>query len=664
MITNKISTFAAIKSFFGEGGDYTKAFSFFVLQSLTTKPQRLTDIKKVVLHRFGIDIPIDFIKTLLKRLKKDNYSSWKDISESVLITEQGAERLNYVNDEMEKSERETNALLAKLQAFLETELKIKPTPEIIKSELYDFIKNHTQKTALILKGVGITQTPEQSTQIQQGILKFIEHAQKQDPGNYEVLKALIYGTIISSILQIHDYDLNKKFSELTIYIDTNVLFSLFGWHSEEINQSTRDLFKLIQSNKFILKIFPWTKQEAIGVIRGYIEKYDQYTYQLPVDSIYTNMKRLGLSTQDASLYVYNFDKKLNDMNIFIDYSCPEEDMEDTSQDIKELALRKPPETPKSAIIHDVSSIRTIRKQRGSTKYIIEDSSSIFLTSDYVLFDFDINYHHHNEHKPASIPEVIPRDSFASILWLKNPDLSSDLPIHNVIAGYKSKLIIKNSIWEQFLKYLETMSLEKEISEEDIALILSSEKTQTVLASAKNISSVNESLKPQLQQLIEEHKNKQITSQKATEFANKKIEAFEKENLELEAQLSNLMDIDAKRQKIIEDSSIKKCNKIFKFTYTALYFISLLLLNFIMNGYSLETPIIRNSHYIEIPLLFLFYAIFSLTYFSILTKKRLSFKWIDEKMIISLSSMMRVSNKFETWLIQKTIKQEKTRFLVK
>ena len=64
--------------------------------------------------------------------------------------------------------------------------------------------------------------------------------------NFEILKSILFGKIISSSFLLNNFDKNANFSGLNIFLDTNIVFSIMGFHEDFFNDPVNELIKILK----------------------------------------------------------------------------------------------------------------------------------------------------------------------------------------------------------------------------------------------------------------------------------------------------------------------------------------------------------------------------------------------------------------------------------
>lgn len=313
------------------------------------------------------------------------------------------------------------------------------------------------------------------------LLEYIKLAEDHKPKYWEILRNIVYGSIIATAAFSKNISaLDKKFKNVQIFLDSNFIFSLFDLHYPEINKVTKELFTLLKSYKFNLKIFDFTLDEMIYVLSNYARKQNIYYKDIKVNSIYSNLKTKGYTIEDIKEFIRKIEYKLWDLNIEIVPTNIDLDkyIPDKSQITKMMQYK-----PKFGIItniynHDLAAIEKIKEIRKTKVREIEKSKAIFLSSDLRLAKY--NHIEMGHRKNLTIGEVIPDRLLTNILWLKNPTIKEDIPIDRIISVYSKESMITREVWERFCENIEKLKKEDRIQDIDIATLFFDKQIESTL----------------------------------------------------------------------------------------------------------------------------------------------------------------------------------------
>lgn len=447
---NQLTYLVSIKTFFEKDNDYISAFSYIVLQVLTKHKQTNTQIQEKINKQFSIRIPTSFIKTCLKRLKKIGITS----VEMSVLSERGEELLQNISTQVADANREINGLVDKIQTYISSK-NIHATNEEILKNLIKLIESKTQDIASGFKKISFTENKNSDFEITRQIVHFLIEVEERDAIAFKTLRDIGQGVILHAILNKEDPDkIAASFSPLTIFLDTNVVFGLLELADYETNSTCKEIVALVRQHKNIeLRLFPFTVEEIRNFIEAQMKHYNSASANVRYICLSGARKILSKkSNATLKLLQDNFVRDLNKkfgIVVSNDYS----DNLYTSEQINELNklkidyenLYKMPSQP--SLEHDVNAFCWVKKLRKGKVYSIEDSKYLFLTLDNKLFRWVANKHQ------TSRPEVITIEAFTAILWIKTPSLNSNLPIHNLIAGCREKLLIRQDVWDAIITAL-------------------------------------------------------------------------------------------------------------------------------------------------------------------------------------------------------------------
>ncbi|WP_428057071.1 hypothetical protein [Candidatus Avelusimicrobium fimicolum] len=477
---NQLTYLVSLKAFFEKDNDYISAFSYIVLQVLSNFPQTNTQIKDKIKTQFLMDMPISFIKTCLKRLKKLGITS----ADQSVLNEKGMDLTTNVQNKMEEANREVNALIDKIKQFLESK-GINASPEEILSTLVKLIEEKTQDLAFGFGNIHIEGAKEKDSQLVKPIVHFLVEVEKKDPISFNTLRDIGQGIILKSILSKKETDnLNTSFSPVDIFIDTNVVLGLLGIEESETVSACKELVALTQQHKNIhLKLFPFTLDEC----KNFFESNIRSHYSLQHSSYPLRGSRKMLASMDKidiQMLSASLERKLNkEYGIVVSYDYSKDLY--TSDDLIELENVKSEVEMldnglfRSRLEHDANAYRWIAALRKHKVHCIEDSKALFLTLDHRLSRWAYSKHQ------SSRSEVITVEALTAVLWIKKPDMNSLLPLHNLIAGCREKIVIRENVWDAFIKNLKKI---KKISEIDGISLLRTHNVLEALEGCNSLSS--------------------------------------------------------------------------------------------------------------------------------------------------------------------------------
>lgn len=540
-MNNKIIyTYAFIKLLYDEGNDYLDAFWPFAVQSIPNdKGLDLTSIQNNINDKFELIIPLNTLKTILKRATNKNYIEKKE--KIYKLTDNGVKYKESIESQKE-IERRINALINDIQYYFnkrdnqlnEHEVSILLISFLKKNidPLVEFINPSSINNGLRISSANSNDTI---------LIDYIKEAEHQKPEYYNTLQDMVIGSLISVIINVDESspktDINSKgFKNCTVYLDTNFVFSILELHDPEFNEPAKELFSLLKKNQFAIKVFDFTIDEICNVIKGYRKYSNRYPMKIRVDTIYSSLKRKGWKITDAQVFIANIENTLKNKGIEIEWNT---NVDINTYQPKNEELRNSISKYKdiqniSTINHDIAAIEKVIEIRNKPVRKIEDSKAIFLTSDISLSRFNFIEMGHKDY--GTICEVILDRLLSDILWLKDPNLN--ISLNSIISIYSRNQFVNKTVWNKFYDVLQELKNKGSINDNNISILFYNKYIEEEL---RNFSETNiDSITPEFViEKIEEVSQKQKDDiQKRIEEKGNEIHKQMEEAITLQEQENN------------------------------------------------------------------------------------------------------------------------------
>jgi len=565
-MSKTLITYAFIKSIYDRNKDYLDTFSPLALIIIKrgNRPLDINKIQKNLTDYFKIRIPIHTLKSILARAKRKGYLITEERKNS--LTDKGIKFLDNLESERDV-ERRINALKKDLKKYInDSSLDDEKILEI----LLQFINKNIETLIFFCvdsRSLDSLYDVPKRTSYENIMISYFYDTEKENPQIWRTIQDIVYGSIISlSPNTIDITEEKKKIRELRVFIDSNFLFSLLKLDIEEISKPILELFNLMKEYKFRIKIFDFTIDEVIRVLKGYIKNKNKYIEGVRVSSIYSTLKNKNWSSQDVLIFIQNLYKSMQQLGIaYYNTSINLKDFSPGQKLIEDLNEYK--EYSEYSFLHDLAAIKMIAKIRGGDEWKIENAKTIFLTSDLRLSKFNFEKMGHKEKN--TICEVIPDKLLTNILWLKDQNKFANLPLSMVISANSKDLLINNRIWSRFIYNLEELKKSNQINDLDISMLFYDNHIINVLSDfnesdIKRIDSdfiLEESLKSK--QKIDEETKKKLEADK--EIYNEKITEKDRE---IEKYINKFKKI----RKGLEDKASNKANIFTNIIFIATFFL--------------------------------------------------------------------------------------------
>ena len=473
-----IATLSVLKTFYDQPNtDSIETFANLVIRLIDGKSKSLNSIKMDFESEFNLEIPIDALKTVVRRLKKNKLTNYEQITDydikSISISESGKKYKAQLNNTFADTTRTENKVLKKIKDFLD----LKDDPEVIKNILQEFIKKNSFELTNTLQGKKTGGSNNLITnETNEGLKDFFVQSENSDQTSFDYLKSILFGQIIADNL-LKEPAQEKNYQNLTIYIDANIFFSLIDLHDEQTNKCVKDTIKLIHQVGAKLAIFEHTKNEIVHVLQRYIRQQNYYYNHIPVHSIYYTLKYKGYDTNRIKYLIENIDSEFQTHGISIRFNT-NNDKEINYDYFSAFRQEKNHKNNNDfSVENDCRSVTLIQQLRkNKCSWNIGKSKCLFITSDNILTRFSQDNHKNKQ----TIPEVFHHEQLTAQFWLTNVNSSSDSYVHNFLSKDVMSKVIDSDLWDNFIHKLEDSIRFQEINEGDAHALMADQNTQSIL----------------------------------------------------------------------------------------------------------------------------------------------------------------------------------------
>lgn len=583
---NKLINIALASVFFEQQKNFLETYFPFVLKAFQSHSiLNLKQIKESIDLTFGMNLPYQTIKGILEKNKTNTFQI-KKISKQdwqISLSEKGKIELAAI---IENEATQNDKLNIFYQSFIDYVAESSGhlyDYDIVQQLIKEFIINNL--IDLSIKGVNNQHNDKNSDLLtfEKSFVNFLLHIKRFSPHNTETFDNLWKGTIIWNELKKDGLNENdSKFNKrIALYIDSNIILSLLGFHNEIITESVRELFELIrQTNNFDLYVLDITLEEVHELFDVYLNIKDNFS-EIEVDTVFYYLKKQGYNGVKTEKLKDDLPEilktKFNIERIeIIDWNATELDRYSIIYnhliDIRQLRNEKLPEKVRrnfnvidKRAHHDASAINYAIHCKDKYASNWEKVKAAFLTGSFWLF---VDYKKIST-RFESIPSVILDSTLTNILYLKSPDANLGISIDQVVKLHCNYLIVDKDVWIQFKQTIKELRDDDTISAEDHARLVSKNQiTERYLLDVSDESltrddvlSILEKIKIEEAAKVEEIKikgetidsltNKKSELEQKVILSNKAEEQLRKENENLNSKTN---DLEGKLNKVISDKN--------------------------------------------------------------------------------------------------------------
>ncbi|MCM8777223.1 MAG: hypothetical protein NC905_03035 [Candidatus Omnitrophica bacterium] len=480
-----IFAYSLIKTIYETSKDYLDVFVPFILISFPEgrKEVNIEALSKEIKEKTGLEVPIHALNTIITRAVRTGYLTRKQ--NKCFLTDKGYKAISQIISKREEERRQINSLIEDVKSFIRDKYSVALTSEEILAAL-DLLIKKCQLSLIIFFNPKAVEEEKFQTDIDKNdyyshyLAEYLRLARDQKPDAFNTLQRVFYGAIIFMVVKRENgSEINKKFSKLQIFLDTNFMFSITDLHYPGICKPAKQLFNLLKKYNFQLKVFDFTINEMVRVLQGYMKESHKYFPTIKVDSIYSNLKAKGWTSENCIQFISKIEQKIGRLGIQIEYTGIDLNKWEIPNDnrYKTISTYKLDQNPLGQK-HDICSIEKIKGIRRRPQREIEKCIALFLTSDLKLSKFDFIELGHKDN--FTVCEVISDKFLTTLLWLKNPKTIKELPLE-MILSIQSEILIDRVFWDKFYDTLIKLKKDGKISEEDIATLVYYHQIQQDLA---------------------------------------------------------------------------------------------------------------------------------------------------------------------------------------
>lgn len=502
-------------------------------------------IQESLVENYNLKIPLYVLKSIITRAKRKKYL--KQSNKKLFLAENACQIINNLKKER-KINRENQEFILGLKEYLKKN-DINLTEEEITDKLKEVINTNLKTlTAYLGDFPDLTENNNIKEKEARYFLKYFEIVEKKKPAQFEVLKNIIMGSVICALVKKDHNQLKSKLKPAKLFLDTNVIFNILGYHAEELVLPCRELMKVLRENNFEFYIFDFTLQEVRTVLARYSSEYHKISRDYRNNSLYSKLKTIGKTPIDIKEVILNLEQILLEKDIEV-YPTEKELSNEIDSELNYSSISQYKDASNFTQNHDLYAIEYIKKIRSKRVTKLENAKAIFLTSDLRLVKF--NFCEGGHRGDSTLNEVISTFTLSNVLWFKNPGVNNQLPLKSAISIHANSLFLDDRFWNNFYHKLDQMKKDQQITKEDLGYLAYNNSLEEILMGLnENNQEITDDL---IIKIIEESKEEYEKKEKEITDEKEEKEKLEAENEELHKLVNHY-------NKRIQTRAAKKANR--------------------------------------------------------------------------------------------------------
>jgi len=477
------------------------------------KGKSISEIKHYTDSLYNIDFPIPTLKKILDEICKEINTNEKT---NLVIYNDGAFNIcEYAFTDFEEviniQEKEVGELEELFKQFCESsELATENA-----SSIFKFIEKNKFTLSKYISNSQATNGEDYTSEAQ-----FIDFFRKI-PTIYDRIKNIYLGSIIAGYIE---YNPDGGQRQVELLLDTNFVVGLLDLNTPESTHTCRTLIRIAKQQGFSITILKDTIEETKNLLETKASFFEKSFLQKKVnpEDVYNACDRLKYSKTDLERVADNLENSIGKFEIGVIYHT--EKLKNEAKFTEEFKLLEKVRNSKKSALHDALAILYIKKKRTKNIKDFEKVNAWFVNNSASV-EGDTIYL-----KNGFQPETIKADDLLNILWLSNPQINkaiqgddlAEIGLTSIISITLNKNLPKSQILRELDNNIHKYAKE-EISDTDIIRV-------------------------------------------ATRITNKQLKDIEELNLLAEKdkeQFVKRLEEEAAKQKRLEESRIKKLEKVFE-----------------------------------------------------------------------------------------------------
>ncbi|CAN5641774.1 hypothetical protein BH24ACT15_BH24ACT15_32760 [soil metagenome] len=440
---------------------YLDNFRPFVIEAMRGNTGVSTaEISQHIKYTYAIVMPQGPLNTLLKRMRKEEF-----LSGDKTAGWSAAKRLEAVEllaPSVAKAERGVKALISDLADYAHERHKLDWNSRLAEAALQAFVENWSLTLKLmrseLLGEAGMDEPLPLSDDYV--VASYVLHINDHDPEAFDWFLGVVKGNMVSVGLYLDQGFISSRMDELTIFFDTPILLDLLAGTPTQAG-AVRSLVDLAEGLGARLSYFEHSLEEVQAVLDSQANSLRQARDRKSEGRARSTLDPT-LGAADLERVSQEAPRRLNKLKFSpspatqsTQRSCDTESLHSELQQVVGYSNAGTRDK-------DVQSLDAVYgRRRGRNSEPLHRSKAVFVTSNTELVKAAAGFFGTERTTPLAFSD----DELATVLWLKSPTPTPDLPWVRLIADCHAALSPPDQLWAKYLKAVGRLEEDGEIDEE-------------------------------------------------------------------------------------------------------------------------------------------------------------------------------------------------------
>jgi hypothetical protein len=453
------------------GSSYIDNFVPFVADCLgRTEDQVVSDVelRQCLIDEYGITLPHPAVKSIVGRAARLGLVERQD----------GVFRANRekvaeldLTSQRQSVRRQYEALVSKFISYADAEGMSLGNEQAEEAILTFIERRGLPMLKMVVRGEEYQPSLLEEVPNEYLVSGFVTNAYERDPDAFGFIETVVKGTMLATAMYLPDSGAGTRdMSDLTIYLDTRTLLSVLGWDGPAGAEAARELTSVLRAMGARLACFGHTAEEMRNVLQTCVSNLQtarrtrERSYTMPIVE-YCLQEGIGPSEVDRRIESLERDLDRNGVKVLdapdyrIETTLDETKLEDLLQE--SVGYRR-----ESTRLYDVKSVAAIHNLRDGKRYPkLESARAIFATSNAGLVRA-ARIHFGERANDKFVPTCTLDHELATVVWLRNPVASPDLPRKQLLADAYAAMLPDDDLWTRFLDEVDRLEESDQITEQD------------------------------------------------------------------------------------------------------------------------------------------------------------------------------------------------------
>jgi hypothetical protein len=463
--------------------DYLENFVPMVAECIRRSPDEvvsLASVQRDLRTSFGLSIPQNAIKTILRRINKRGY----------VVAENRAYKPNRPKLEELQFQQVQQSVIAKheslirsLKSFCLTKFNV----DMSDDELENALQSYLEENQLAIIGSSLDGTimpePKQSGPKSRFLVgSFVGELQRTGSADLAYLETVVKGVMLASAIFLPDpAQAERKFRNTEVYFDTAFLIFALGYAGEPRRAPCAELLRLLYEVGADLRCFKHTLDEIRGALDACAERLARGQLKDAYGPSIEYFIEKGCSASDVELFTARLERDLKALRVgVVDKPDYVKQFQIDEKELEALLMRRITYRKQRACIRDVDSISAImRLRRLQEFFIIEECRALFVTTNGELARASREFFY-REATQGSVGPALSDHALTSLLWLKRPLEAPDLPKMRIAADCYAATQPDERLWRLYLAEIDRLTKAGQVTADDYYMLRHSLEAKAAL----------------------------------------------------------------------------------------------------------------------------------------------------------------------------------------